>query len=80
MTYEPGNPNLADYAVVRDGVVENVIVWDGQSAWSPPDGTTLVPLPFTKEEDGVRRYTAGIGWNYVDGEFVDNRPTDELPE
>lgn len=34
--------NEQRYAVVRDGVVENVVVWDGESDWQPPEGTTLV--------------------------------------
>ena len=28
---------MATYAVVRDGLVENMIVWDGQTAFSVPD-------------------------------------------
>lgn len=69
------------YAVV-DGtsLVVNVIVWDGVSEYEPGEGLTLVPLPFTEHEDGTRRYTGGIGWDYVDGEFVDNRPVEQLEE
>ncbi len=33
---------LRRYAVVRDGVVENVVLWDGESDWAPPEGSTLV--------------------------------------
>ena len=69
----------AHYAVIDgDGLVTNVIVWDGVSDYSPAEGLTLVPLPFTEDEDGVRRYTGGIGWDFVDGEFVDNRPVEEF--
>lgn len=32
------------YAVVRDGMVENVIRWDGEAEWSPPEGADLVAL------------------------------------
>ena len=75
MTYEPG---LADYALVdADGLVVSVIVWDGLQDYTPADGLTLVPLPYTDDEDGERRYTAGIGWDYVNGQFVDNRPEPE---
>lgn len=34
--------NEQRYAVVRDGVVENVVMWDGESEWAPPEGTMLV--------------------------------------
>lgn len=34
--------NEQRYAVVRDGVVENVVMWGGESAWAPPEGTVLV--------------------------------------
>ena len=32
---------MANYAVVKDGVVENIIVWDGQAAFSV-EGAELV--------------------------------------
>lgn len=31
------------HAIVRDGRVENVAEWDGETEWSPPAGTQLVP-------------------------------------
>ena len=68
------------YAVVADGKVVNVIVWDGVQPFDPGAGVTLVPLPFV-EEDGVRRYTGGIGWTYnpkaTKNKFVDNRPQED---
>lgn len=51
-------------AHVVDGKVVDISLWDGVSEWSP--GETIVEI-----EDNV---SAGIGWDYVDGEFVDNRP------
>ena len=54
------------YAVVTDGTVTNVVVWDGDTPWTPPAGSEAVRV-----EEGV---PAGIGWEYLDGEFVDNRP------
>ena len=48
------------YAIVRDGKVENVVVWDGQRDWSPPEGTTLVKLDAVAK--GARR--AGKGYTY----------------
>ena len=59
--------NLKYMAQIIDGKVVNVSVWDGQSDWSPSEQVVEIP-------DGV---TAGIGWDYVDGEFVDNRPKPE---
>ena len=59
------------WAVVEDatGMVLNTIVWDGSSPYDPGDGVTLVELTGS----------AGIGWQYVDGVFVDVRPTEEGP-
>ena len=32
---------MANYAVVKDGVVENIIVWDGVAAFSAPDSELI---------------------------------------
>ncbi|NSX05103.1 hypothetical protein [Cupriavidus gilardii] len=53
---------MANYAVIRDGVVENIVVIDDPNAWTPPDGTTIVHV-----EDGT---FFDIGYLYVDGQFV----------
>jgi hypothetical protein len=50
------------YAHIKDNKVINVIVWDNKSELSYSD--ELVPLTGN----------AGIDWDYIDGEFVDNRP------
>lgn len=34
---------MGRYALVRDGVTEAVIVWDGVSPYTPPPGCKLVP-------------------------------------
>ena len=70
--------NLSDYAHIVDGVVVNVSVWDGVQPYDPGDNVEMVPLPYTTDEDGERRYTAGIGWTFRDGEFVDERPVEEF--
>lgn len=49
------------YAIVREGIVENVVEWDGDTEkWSPPGETTV--------------HAAGAavsrGWTYADGAFV----------
>lgn len=45
---------VARYAIIRDGAVENVILWDGASPWSPPAGATMRELGRTEVVD--------IGW------------------
>lgn len=41
-----------NYAVINaDNVVENIVAWDGDTTWSPPDGYTA-----------IQSKTAGIGW------------------
>lgn len=45
------------YGVIKDGVVINVIIWDGESLFELEEGETLVPIG-----------NAWIGWTY-DGEF-----------
>ena len=55
-----------NYAIVENGIVINVTIWDGEAPWQPPEGCDLVPL-----QNG-----AGIGWGYVDGSFV----APEIPE
>lgn len=54
------------YAVVVGGKVVNAVVWDGVAPWQPAEGE-VVPLTGS----------AGIGWDYADGQFVDNRPDPE---
>ena len=50
-----------NYALVDNtGLVVNIIIWDGESDWQPPEGLIAVPLT-----DG-----AAIGWSYVEGEFI----------
>ena len=43
------------YAMIRDGVVENVSLWDGDlNKWTPPEGIDCIPAP-----DEI-----GIGWSW----------------
>lgn len=51
------------YAVVKEGVVENVIEWDGEEM-----------LPGLGGADFIRSDTAGIGYLYVNGAFEDPDP------
>ena len=54
-------------AHILDNKVINISVWDGKSDWSPEDAVLEIP-----EDTPV-----GIGWDYVDGNFIDNRPKSE---
>lgn len=45
---------------IQTNIVENVIVLDDKSSWSFPDGFTVVDLVGN----------AGIGWSYINGEFI----------
>ena len=45
------------WAVVIDGIVDNVVLWDGdKTIWLPPDGATMVPVDDAPE--------VGSGWTY----------------
>jgi len=44
------------YAVIKDGIVINIVVWDGETEWQPDEG-------YAVKTDG----SVGIGWLY-DGE------------
>ena len=63
------------YAMIRNGVVENVSLWDGDlNRWQPPEGIDCIPAP-----DHI-----GIGWTW-DGEnwiepVVPDPPADSPPE
>ncbi|RXF67677.1 hypothetical protein [Hansschlegelia zhihuaiae] len=46
------------YAVVIDGVVDNVVLWDGEADWSPDGGDAV------RCGDEVE-----IGWTYEGGAF-----------
>lgn len=69
-------------AHIVDQKVVSVSVWDGQKDWQPKE--EVVEIPTEKRLDEKTGETkvlvlAGVGWDYVDGEFIDNRPT-EYPE
>lgn len=54
------------YAVIKEGVVENVIEWDGSEMLLGLIGA-----------DFIRSDTAGIGDRYANGDFIKSIP--ELP-
>lgn len=60
---------MPHFAVVNsDNVVENIVVWDGASLWSPPEGRILV------SSEGK---PCSIGWLHSNGEFSDPNPPKE---
>lgn len=81
MSFEANKPHLADYAVVSNGKVVNVVVWDGVQPYDLGEGLELVALPYEEDEDGTRRYQGGIGWDYnpkaTKHKFIDNRPVED---
>lgn len=67
---------MAVYALVKDGVVYQTIMWDGPEA-SPIDfgeGVTYVEIP---DESGVM---PSAGWYYNDGQFTPPPLTEEEEE
>lgn len=41
--HEDTEMHAMDFAVVKDGVVQSIVVWGG-AEWCPPTGTMIVPL------------------------------------
>lgn len=62
---------VSRYALVCDGQVVNVCMWDGKTEWAPEDGCTVHKLP---DDSPV-----GPGWTRAgNGRFV--RPAEVEPE
>jgi hypothetical protein len=54
------------YAIIDlNGLVDNIILWDEASQWSPPEGMTMV-----KVEDTL----CDIGWKYENEVFTNSTP------
>ncbi|OSK43136.1 tail fiber assembly protein-like protein [Escherichia coli E267] len=53
----------ASYAVIENGMVVNVIVWDGEAEFTVPDNQQLIDISDISEHPG-------IGWGYSDGVFT----------
>ncbi|EFO0655468.1 phage tail protein [Escherichia coli] len=51
------------YAVIENGMVVNVIVWDGEAAFTVPDNQQLINISDISAQPG-------IGWAYSDGGFT----------
>lgn len=52
------------YAIIENGVVMNVVVWDGNTdEWQPPTGSTVIEVT---QQTGV----AYVGFPYAGGRFA----------
>ena len=51
---------MKKYAIVNNStnLVENIIVWDGETLWTPPEGHIAV---------NIDDLDVGIGWTYNNG-------------
>jgi hypothetical protein len=54
------------YAIVKNGLVENVIEYAEQPT-APPQG-------FDEGYEAVQSNIANIGWSYIDGQLVNSIP------
>ncbi|WP_158248851.1 hypothetical protein [Pseudomonas sp. GW456-12-1-14-TSB6] len=56
---------MKKYAVVKNGVVDNLIIWDGDlEGWQPPAGTIAIEIPDSSP--------VSIGYLYNGSEFVES--------
>jgi len=55
---------MSTYLVIQDNKVINAVVWDGESDWTAPEGTTVE----------IATNGVGIGWTRVAGEWVAPEP------
>jgi hypothetical protein len=62
---------MKNYAWIKlaDGVVENVIYYDGVTPIQLPEGINLVEYP----NEGIQGSwsSMGPGWSYINGQFVE---------
>jgi hypothetical protein len=57
------------YAIINQDQVVNIVEWDGTTTWQPPEGCQAVLLT-----------EGGIGWSYIDGQFVPPPEPEEVEE
>jgi hypothetical protein len=58
------------YAIVKDGVVINVIEYAEQPS-TPPDG-------FDEGYVAIQANNVSVGWTYADGQFTNPNPTQNI--
>jgi hypothetical protein len=55
------------YAILNsDNLIINIVLWDGESKFNVDGLVNITGIP------GV-----GIGWSYIDGQFIDTRPAED---
>lgn len=59
------------YAIVKDGVVANIIEYDEQPT-TPPAG-------FDSGHEAIQADHVGPGWLHVDGQFINPNPPESIP-
>jgi hypothetical protein len=60
------------YALInKQNIVENVISWDGESNWTPPENMTCL---------NVENIECGIGWSYDGSVFTEPVAVVRTPE
>lgn len=63
---------MSRYALVRDGQVVNVALWDGKTEWTPDEGCTVHKLADDSQ--------VGPGWTrFTNGRYKAPEPTDPEP-
>lgn len=56
---------MGRYAVIKDGIVNNIVIWDGKSEWNPgPDHQVVC----------VEGILCSAGYTYECGEFKEAPP------
>ncbi|EKS5466246.1 hypothetical protein QB691_000112 [Escherichia coli] len=63
---------MKEWAVVENGIVVNVVLWDGISEWHAGEDQEVIEV--------VGDSQAGIGWTYSGGEFVPPPELEVYPE
>ena len=61
---------MIQYLLVSSGLVENIVVWDGASDWTPPEGQTLVE--YTGD------VVAGVGFAWDGSNPIPPPPTPQM--
>lgn len=62
------------YAVIENGMVLNVIVWDGKASMGWGGDQLAIQI----SQSGSSAPTPGIGWSYANGVFTPPPPTSPL--
>lgn len=68
-----------NYCLIKDGVVENVVIWDGDTdKWSPPSGYTCIKSAEWSSPDGLKvQYGVGDKYDGSSWSHTDDRSTDQ---